>query len=70
MENFALFNPPSIHVSLREGRWTMVEANRELFDFDNDINEVKKSLDLIGKYHLSRACCKGRPDPIFSYLRQ
>jgi hypothetical protein len=69
-EDCIVFNPAKLNVRQVSGNWMLVDGNNRIFDFDKDINEAKKSLELIRKYHFSRACYIGRPDPSFNYLRQ
>jgi len=69
-EDCVVFNPAKLNVRQVSGNWMLVDGNNRIFDFDKDINEAKKSLELIRKYHFSRACYIGRPDPSFNYLRQ
>ena len=69
-EDCVVFNPANLSVRQVSGNWMLVDGNNRIFDFDDQINEAKKSLELIRKYHFSRSCYIGRPDPSFNYLRQ
>lgn len=69
-EDCVLFTPSNLNIRQVSGNWMLVDGNTRVFDFDDEINEAKKSLELIRTYHFTRSCYIGRPDPSFSYLRQ
>jgi len=69
-EDCIVFDPGRLKVAEVGDGWKLVDTNQWVFDFGNDVNAAKKSLELIRKYRFTRSCFVGRPQPSFQYLRQ
>jgi hypothetical protein len=69
-EDCVAFNPQNLKVEQIRGRWKLADGNHWVFDFGNNINEAKQSLELIRRYQFRYSCFVGRPNPDFTYLRQ
>ncbi len=69
-DDCVVFDPGKLRLEEVSGSWKLSDANQWVFDFGQDVKAAKKSLELIRKYHFSRVCYVGRPDPSFQYLRQ
>lgn len=69
-EDCVAFNPQNLKVEQIRGRWKLVDGNHWVFDFENNLNEAKQSLELIRRYQFRYSCFVGRPNPEFTYLRQ
>ncbi|MBV5262404.1 hypothetical protein FLX56_28950 [Synechococcus moorigangaii CMS01] len=69
-EDCVSFNPVTTTVSQINGRWKIVDGNHWIFDFENNENEARQSLNIIQAHGFNRSCFVGRPDPSFTYLRQ
>jgi len=69
-EDCIVFDPGRLKVVEVASGWKLVDTNQWVFEFGNDIQAAKKSLELIRKYRFTRSCFVGRPEPSFQYLRQ
>lgn len=69
-EDCIVFDPGRLKVKEVGDGWRLVDNNQWVFEFGDDIQAAKKSLELIRKYRFNRSCFVGRPEPSFQYLRQ
>lgn len=68
-EDCISFNPNKARIRLVNGRYTIVEDRKLMFNFGKKRAEAVKALAIIKKYKANNSCFVGRPGPSFEYLR-
>jgi hypothetical protein len=69
-EDCVAFEPKTLAVSKRQGRWKIVSGGHWLFDFGQSETAAHQALALIRRHGFNRSCFVGRPDADFPYLRR
>lgn len=64
------FNPRELSVRHEDGQWLIAQGRESLLGFGSERDEARRALRLIKKYHFTRQCFVGRPEPSFSYFRR
>jgi hypothetical protein len=67
-EECVSFDPDRVDLSRADGRWTISDGRRWLFEFGAEREAAEHALDVIHYYHLDRSCSLGRLQTAFSYL--
>ncbi len=67
-EDCLSFNPATTTVRNIDGRWTIVDGNHLMFNFNDKKMEALQALKIIKYYRMNSSCFVGRPDPSFTYL--
>jgi|GEM_PF-1652509 len=69
-EDCVSFNPETIEAKYVSGRWKVVDGDHWLFDFDQNENEARLTVEIIRFYGFDKSCFVGRPGPSFTYMRK
>ncbi|MBN1881775.1 MAG: hypothetical protein JW885_06340 [Deltaproteobacteria bacterium] len=64
------FDPDAVEAKYISGRWKVVDGDHWLFDFDQQEDEARLTVEIIRFYGFDKSCFVGRPNASFTYMRK